>query len=822
MPGLSARCCLLASACLIPAQCALAADHGDPSAIAMLAANNDDQSGPIGGHVDAGGGWGTAQDLFLMATLNGTPTDQFVKARRQAEGFSFRAEDLRNVRLIVDRSFKSDDMVPAAALGQVRFTYDEEHQVLDIQAPDALIATYSVGLDTGRQAFDPADIRSLNGMMLGYGLYGTAYQGKLSVSASLEADLMTRAGTFVTTGTIASAASSASRNVVRYDSYWRYIDPRSVRSYTVGDFSSNAQSWTAAVRLGGFQIASAFEQRADIVTNALPQFSGSAALPSTVDLYVNQQKIYSGQVPSGPFDLKELPYAANGNVRMVVTDANGRQVTMTKPFYYTQGLLRKGLLTYSVDVGAPRLDFGTRSFAYDRILAASGVAKYGLANDLTLELAGEYTSDGLTMAGIGAVASLGGIGAMRGSIAGSRYSGHSGLQYAARVEAGVGGVRFFAGTQRTGGEYFDLGRVSAIRGLARRENASTVLPTDRDSAIASSALARINDQAGVAFQPWFDKTSVSLSYNRIVSSLNRFETMNFSLTRGVGSRVSIYANGSLDLNNRRNYGFYLTLSFRPGQRAYATADYSNSGGTHSWGLQYASAGSGRQGEVNWGAAYRGAQNGPSSESAYVNYQAPQGFVQARVDQAGGAWRGQFDLEGSVLAAGGGIFPAPRVMNSFVVVANAGPHVDVLQGGVRVARTDSSGRALLPNVIPYQPTHVYIDPVALPDGWEASQTEQVAVAAFKQGARIDFGARAVRGASIVLVGADGKPLEAGYVAALDGGERATIGYDGIVYLRGLNARNRLTVDLGPSGTCAATFAYDLGRSANQTIGPVPCK
>nr|WP_248291672.1 MULTISPECIES: fimbria/pilus outer membrane usher protein [unclassified Novosphingobium] len=788
----------------------------------MLAANDDDQSGPIGGRVDAGGGLGASQDLYLMATLNGTPTDQFVKARRKPEGFSFRAEDLRNIRLLIDRSFKPDDMVPASAMAQVRFSYDEEHQVLDVQAPDAFIASFSVGLDTGRQSFDPADIKPLNGLMLGYGIYGTADRGNVSVSASLEADLMTRAGTFVTTGTVASTNSSGGRNAVRYDSYWRYIDPRSVRSYTVGDFSSNAQSWTSAVRLGGLQIASAFEQRADIVTNALPQFGGSAALPSTVDLYVNQQRIYSGQVPSGPFDLKELPYTANGNVRMVVTDTNGRQVAVTKPFYYTQGLLKKGLFTYSFDVGAPRLDFGTRSFVYDSILAASGVAKYGLGNDLTVELAGEYTSDGLGMAGLGAVASLGGIGAVRGSISGSRYSGHSGLQYGARIEGAVGGVRFFAGTQRTSGEYFDLGRVSAIRSTRRHEYGPGLQPGERDSVIANSVLSRINDQAGVSFQPWFDKTSISLSYNRIVSSLNRFEAMNFSLTRGLGSRISIYANGSLDLNNRRNYGLYLTFSIRPGQRAYATADYGNSGGAHSWGIQYSSTGSGRQGEVNWGAAYRGGQSGPSSESAFLNYQAPQAFVQARVDESGGAWRGQLDLEGSILAAGGGLFPAPRVMNSFVVVANAGPHVDVLQGGVRVARTDSNGRALLPNVIPYQPTHVYLDPVALPDGWEVSETDQVAVAAFKQGAMVDFGARMAHGATISLVGADGKPMEPGYVAQLEGGERATIGYDGLVYLRGLTARNRLTVDLGVSGTCAATFAYDVNKIADQMIGPVSCR
>ncbi len=101
---------------------------------------------------------------------------------------------------------------------------------------------------------------------------------------------------------------------MRLESKWQYVDPEKVRIYTLGDFISNSSDWGSSVRLAGLQWSSAYTQRGDIVTSALPQFSGSAALPSTLDLYVNQQKIYSGLVPSGPFDVKQLPFISGNEV----------------------------------------------------------------------------------------------------------------------------------------------------------------------------------------------------------------------------------------------------------------------------------------------------------------------------------------------------------------------------------------------------------------------------------------------------------------------------------------------------------------------------
>ncbi|KCX62062.1 type VII secretion system (T7SS), usher family protein, partial [Acinetobacter baumannii 855125] len=130
---------------------------------------------------------------------------------------------------------------------------------------------------------------------------------------------------------------------VRLESKWQYVDPEKVRIYTLGDFISNSPDWGSSVRLAGFQWSSAYTQRGDLVTSALPQFSGSAALPSTLDLYVNQQKIYSGLVPSGPFDIKQLPFISGNEVTLVTTDATGQQSITKQAYYFSSKILAKGI-----------------------------------------------------------------------------------------------------------------------------------------------------------------------------------------------------------------------------------------------------------------------------------------------------------------------------------------------------------------------------------------------------------------------------------------------------------------------------------------------
>ncbi|UAK22991.1 fimbria/pilus outer membrane usher protein [Sphingomonas nostoxanthinifaciens] len=683
--------------------------------------------------------------------------------------------------------------------------------------PVERLQTYVVGLGGDRTPTNLDAIHSLSGVLLNYGVYAQHVPGATSVNGNFEALAMTPAGVVTLSGIVDSQRSYGSGHATRLDTSWRLIDPRAIRSYLVGDFTSNALAWTSSVRLAGFQIASAFDQRTDIVTTALPQFSGSAALPSSLDLYVNQQKVYSGQVPSGPFDLRALPFVSGGDVRLVTTDVTGHQLEIRKSFYYVAQQLRKGILQYSIDVGAPRLDYGLKSFDYDRTVFASADVRYGVDGALTVEGHAETSADGLGEAGFGLVKSIGGRGALTGSFAASRYDGHTGAKYTIEGQAQVAGLRLFAGTERTIGQYFDLARVSILRS-ARSSGASAA-----DSAsYAASAQATILDRAGLSFTPWIDPTAISVSYNRVVMPGSTMRTGSLSLSRELGSRLSLYANGFMDFGNQRRVGLFATLNLRLGRKVNVSGGLNRDAARTGYRLQATSATGQRQGDLGWGLSDEEFDHGGAQRTGYVSYRAPQALVRAQVDDYGGQWRESAQIEGAIVAAGDGVFVANRVGDAFAIVRNAGPGVEVMQGGMRMGKTDAGGHALLPELIPYYEQEILIDPTSLPDGWEAAATQRTAVAGYRQGAVVDFGARPAHGAVLTIVRPDGAPIAAGYTVRLDGGEQAVVAYDGEVYLRGLGARNRVTIDLGPEGICAAEFAYDPKGPPQPRIGPLTCR
>lgn len=768
----------------------------------------------------AGGDPALASLMVLEVVVNNTDTHELLTVQHLADGgFAAKAADLRHLRLKLDPALASDAMVPLRDLAGVTVRYDEAGQSLTLQAPDAMLESYQVELGGEPPKTDLDTVQQFTSAILNYGVYDTQVGGKNSLSGNVEALLTNRFGIFSTTGLYNGNAMPGTAKGVRLDSRWQYIDAERVRSYTLGDFVSNALSWSNSVRLAGFQIASAFDQRSDLVTAALPQFSGSAALPSTLDLYVNQQRIFSGEVPSGPYQLRSLPYVSGGDVTLVATDTLGRQVTTTQAYYYDARRLRQGLLEYSLDVGAPRLNYGMKSSDYDDTVFASGSLRYGLTNATTLEGHVESSADGLANLGAGVVQAIGGYGTVTAALAGSRYKGYSGGLASLTLEGVVGGVRFYAGTQRTLDDYFDLARVSQFR-------QPHLAPPTADGEAAdflTTAQASAIDRVGFSFKPWFDDTSVSLSYNRIKYDGGTMRTANLSLSRSITRRVSLFANAYSDLGAKGDRGVLLSVNVDFGHDINAEASVSHSDGRTGFTQQVTGLSGQRQGDLGWGLSNTFYDDAPDQRGGYLSYRAPQALLRAEAYQYGDSTRTQLSAEGSLVAAGGGVFAANRIGNAYAIVTNAGPDAEVMQGGVRMGHTNDGGRALLPDITPYYEQHIYIDPATLPDGWEPAATERVAVAGYRQGAIVDFGAALVHGAVLVLRGKDGKPIAPGYTVHLDGGsEDAVLGYDGQVYVQGLAAHNRVRVDLGSAGSCTAYFDYDAKGPAQPTIGPLTCQ
>ncbi|MFX5734685.1 fimbrial biogenesis outer membrane usher protein, partial [Acinetobacter baumannii] len=281
--------------------------------------------------------------LFLNISVNSnTSTDLISVHQNQDKKLYVRARDLKVLRLKMDENVPDSQWVCINELKAIQFKYLENEQSLNLQVPSSMLTGYSVEL-SGQQATSSGllKMKPLNAAILNYSLYHTITNDESIFSGSAEGIFNSALGNF-SSGVLYNGSNETSyshEKWVRLESKWQYVDPEKVRIYTLGDFISNSSDWGSSVRLAGFQWSSAYTQRGDIVTSALPQFSGSAALPSTLDLYVNQQKIYSGLVPSGPFDIKQLPFISGNEVTLVTTDATGQQIITKKPYYFSSKIL---------------------------------------------------------------------------------------------------------------------------------------------------------------------------------------------------------------------------------------------------------------------------------------------------------------------------------------------------------------------------------------------------------------------------------------------------------------------------------------------------
>ncbi len=200
------------------------------------------------------------------------------------------------------------------------------------------------------------------------------------------------------------------------------------------------------------------------------------------------------------------------------------------------------------------------------------------------------------------------------------------------------GVRFYAGTERTIDDYFDLARVSTLR------NARRIGTGDDADMPTSTAEARAIDRAGISFTPWFDRTSVNLSYSAIRSPNYSQRIASLALSRAITDRISAYANGYVDVRKRRNYGLFATVTVRLGRSASVTTGVDHSDGRTAYSVQAEGLTGQRQGDFGWGVNDREVDGGEDQRGGYVSYRAREALVRAHVEQSGSAWRGGVDVE----------------------------------------------------------------------------------------------------------------------------------------------------------------------------------
>ncbi|WP_080759691.1 fimbria/pilus outer membrane usher protein [Acinetobacter pittii] len=760
--------------------------------------------------------------LFLNISVNSNISKDLISVRQDQDGKLYiRSRDLKTLRLKMDEHIPDNQWVCINDLNGIQFKYLENEQSLNLKVPSNMLTGYSVDL-SGQQVTSPnlLKMKPLNAAILNYSLYNTITNDENVFSGTAEGIFNSAIGNF-SSGVLYNGSNETSyshEKWVRLETKWQYVDPEKIRIYTLGDFISNSPDWGSSVRLAGFQWSSAYSQRGDIVTSALPQFSGSAALPSTLDLYVNQQKIYSGLVPSGPFDIKQLPFISGNEVTLVTTDATGKQSITKKPYYFSSKILAKGINEFSVDIGIPRYNYGLYSNDYDDATFASGAIRYGYSNSLTLSGGAEASTDGLSNLGTGFAKNIFGIGVINADIAASQYKDENGYSTLLGLEGRISkNISFNTSYRKVFDNYFDLARVSQVRYLKDNQ-----INAESQNYLNYSALADEIFRAGINYN-FYAGYGVYLGYNQIKYSDNSYKLLSTNLSGSLDKNWGFYASAYKDYENHKDYGIYFALRYTPSSKVNAITSVSSDSGSLRYRQEIFGLSEPQIGSFGWGGYVERDQDAnENNASVYASYRARAAYLTGRYNRFGDNDQVAVSATGSLVAAAGRIFAANEIGDGYAVVTNAGPQSQILNGGVNLGATDKSGRFLIANLRPYMSHHIYLDPSYLPLEWEVSSTNQTAFVGYRQGTLVDFGAHQVISGLVKLVDENNSPLMPGYTVRINGQQDGMVGYDGEVFIPNLLKQNKLEVDLLDHGSCQVDFAYKNTQYSTKKLGPYVCR
>lgn len=639
------------------------------------------------------------------------------------------------------------------------------------------------------------------GALIGYDVIGSYNDDKdtgqsvKSMSAILEGRVFSPSG--VARSFFLYAGGDGPDRFVRLNSFAEFNDVDDFRTLRLGDSVSRSLSWTSSLQYGGIQINRDFGLRPDFIPFQLASFSDEVALPSTVDVFVDGVRRFGSRVQPGPFTISDLPTNDGiNNVDVVVTDQLGRERSINLPIYSAPTVLKKGLFDYSLEAGALRRRFSTRSFDYGRVFG-SGTARYGITDAFTLEGHAEG-ADGVVMAGSGLNARLANLGTIQGFFAASRSRGETGYLYGGAIE------------RRS--QWFSIG--------ARYEEVTTKF---RDIAALEGAERperQFVGRIGAATKS-FGSFNVSYSHRdfRTERVDERFLSGSYNYHFKLGGRnISLFASGFKDFGESGDYGASINFSIQLGSRTHTRlgARRNNTDTTYTAEVTQGNG----EGEWSWSfVADEGAQTFRSAEALWNGYKID-ADLRAFEDDTQRTF--QADLRGALVFADNSWFLADELDDGFAVIDTDGYEgVKVLRENQFVGETNKDGKLFVNRLRAYERNALSIDPTSVPIDVQIKDTSFIVAPRRAAGLTITVPVVVNSSAVVVVQDLEGNPIKAGARVRLEDTEFSTfVGYGGEIYLQELSKSKTFTVSNG-QGQCRIKILETIERGTVPKVGPYVC-
>lgn len=757
------------------------------------------------------------RELWLAVQVNGVPHEDEIQAWTLgpdplAPGREQLAISRRNwvaLRLRTPRT------LPITIDGEAFFRLDEDAglswridpatQTLLIDAPSTAFAGQRLAPDETVQATVRPSGRG------GWGNYDMQFQrsrNRAAGSTSNVASGLVELGSFASFGSGSTTAlvrdQDGKSKLTRLDTGWSLDLPERMESLRFGDTIGMASSFGRQVRFGGVQWGTNFATRPGFLSFPLPSMAGTATLPSTVDVFINNTQRYQGQVGAGPFDLTNVPIVTGqGQVKMVVRDLLGREQVVSSPYYVSSALLKPGLHAFSVEAGVTREDYGVASDHYGKPLV-TGTDRLGVTDRFTREYRAELQPDQQTVGASGSWLLPWGGTTSTSLAASHRKPQGDGLP-------AVGAMLITGIERQASGWSGSLQWREATRGFTQLGQPAKLSATRSVSASLGTQWAGLSWGGSMALQ------------SGGVLPMQRVATLHVGRSLGRAGQVDVLAVNTSGTRPSTSVGLMwsIALDDRTGASVSVTRGETGAPTRIASQVQHNAA----PGDSSLAWLLNVDHGGTDRQAAEATWNGTVATLRGGVGRSGDQQEVRLGASGGVAWVGDSLHAARRIDGSFASVkVGEYANVRVLQDNHVVATTDQHGRAFISGLRANESNRIGVEASDLPFGALVDGLEVKLTPAARSGFVVDIPVQHALAASFRLLRADGTPVPAGSLLTLAGHPRGfPVGLDGKAFVSGLSSTNDVIASWGGQ-QCRASIALDTKAEEDDVpeLGTLVCR
>jgi len=698
----------------------------------------------------------------------------------------------------------------ASLAPHLKYALDLKELRLDLTAEPELFEKHIVNLGY----VPPKDIRYAqnDSGYLNYSLGVSGAEGSPSNRVALPLEAAVRLGSTLAYSSFSYQHTGSEDLAVRMLTNLNWDDTAARSRLTVGDFSATSGPLGGGGIFGGVSLATNYSLTPYFVRYPQLSVSGVAATPSEVRVFVNDQLVKTEKFTPGLFELNNVPLAIGaGEVKLVITDAYGREQTVPLPFYLSTQMLKPGLHEYSYNLGYARQALGLQSDDYGDA-ALLGFHRYGFADWLTAGLSAEGDSH-VARLGASATVLLWRLGEFSLTTTNSSGETAQGSAYLAdyRYLTKHFGVDVFTQSQTRDYSTLSLGarddKDKLLNGASLGLNGEFLGSLSLNYRMEQPYLAAATDTTTVFYTRPLLRQEVSLNLR--------------------AARVVTHKPTGLSTSNEVFAGIVWNL----GQNRSLTASRDNLDGQNLDTLTLQ-----KNTPQGPGVGYRveldrrdgQAQDDGYGTNSYVQLNGQHGSYSANYLRTNGSNSGTVTAAGSVAYIDHGVYLSRPIPDSFALVRMSGMEgVRAYASNLEAGTTNSQGEMVIPSLLAYFGNDISIDERDVPVNYSIPVLRQHIAPPYRTGVVLDFSLtklQATVGTLFIVSAGKKTAAELAAISLVVAGKtvEAVVGRGGEFYLENIPAGTHMMHVLWKDQKCDVTLKVPKSEELFVNVGELTCE